>query len=411
MVKIKNKYNIGDKFTNENGSKYLVVGLKTRIRKENRNRGHRTYHYKLRCLKCGCEFWTRQDHINRRCYCESINRPKVIAGVNDIPTVTPWMIKYFQGGYEEAKKYSFCSNKRVVFKCPHCGKLSKPTFVYDLYTSHRLNCACNDNISFPEKFLGAFLGCLNIDYEFQIGTRRFDFLNRKFKYDFYIPKYDCIIETHGLQHYKTCLFDNVEHQQTRDKHKREIAINNGITHYIELDCRKSEPEWIKNSIMNSQLPKILSFSDNDVDWNYCYEQCMSNKIKEICDYYMKTMLSTMKIAEEMNCGNNLVREALLKGDSLGWCVYATTKARPKPTKIYNDKETILFKSVRDVVKQSKKYFGKYVDIMSINHCYIKYNKPCNGYYIETITDPKEKCIALYGERAVKWYEEHPEFNS
>lgn len=407
MVKIKNKYNIGDKFTNENGSNYLVVGFKTRVRKGNYDKKQfLSYYYKLRCLKCDCEFWTRQDHINRKCYCESINRPKVVDGVNDIPTVAPWMIEYFQGGYEEAKKYSFCSNKRVVFKCPHCKRLSKPMLVYDLYNHHNLNCICNDNISFPEKFFWAFLDYLNIDYDFQVGARKFNFLKGKYKYDFYIPKYDCIIETHGRQHYETCMFDDIKNQKLRDQHKRRLAVDNGVTYYIELDCRESELKWIKKSIMNSQLPKILSFTEDDIDWVHCYEQCMSNKVKEICDYYMKTMLSTVQIAKKMNYGYAFIKNALLKGDSLGWCVYATTKARPKPTKIYNDEEMILFKSVADIVKQSKNIFGKYIDIMSINHCYIKYNKPCNGYYIETITDPKEKCIALYGNKAVKWYEEH-----
>ena len=43
--------------------------------------------------------------------------------------------------------------------------------------------------------------------------------------------------------------------------------------------------------------------------------------------------------------------------------------------------------------------------------YIDTDKTYKGYYFKHVTDPKEKCIALYGDRAVKWYEEHQKFVS
>ena len=43
-------------------------------------------------------------------------------------------------------------------------------------------------------------------------------------------------------------------------------MKNGIDTYIELDCRFSECKWIKDSIMNSELPGIFNFTEKDVDW-------------------------------------------------------------------------------------------------------------------------------------------------
>jgi len=44
------------------------------------------------------------------------------------------MIDYFPNGYDEAKRYSPLSNKRVQFKCPYCGKIKENKIsIYNLY--------------------------------------------------------------------------------------------------------------------------------------------------------------------------------------------------------------------------------------------------------------------------------------
>lgn len=44
---------------------------------------------------------------------------KPIVRVNDIPTTSPWMIPYFQGGEEEAKKYKNQSHQKITPICPY----------------------------------------------------------------------------------------------------------------------------------------------------------------------------------------------------------------------------------------------------------------------------------------------------
>ena len=47
----------------------------------------------------------------------------VVPGINDIPTTDPWMISYFQGGYDEAKRYTHGSEQKIHPVCPECGRI------------------------------------------------------------------------------------------------------------------------------------------------------------------------------------------------------------------------------------------------------------------------------------------------
>ena len=42
-------------------------------------------------------------------------------------------------------------------------------------------------------------------------------------------------------------------------------MNNGISNYVELDCSKSEINWILQSFFDSNLSKLLNISFNDID--------------------------------------------------------------------------------------------------------------------------------------------------
>ena len=46
-----------------------------------------------------------------------------------------------------------------------------------------------------------------------------------------------------------------QEQREIDRIKRELALKNGISEYIELDCRYSDKNYIKESIIKSNLNK------------------------------------------------------------------------------------------------------------------------------------------------------------
>ena len=142
---------------------------------------------------------------------------------------------------------------KVSVRCNFCGH-EKEMIAYDL--SHRIyNCpVCSANVSFPNRLMCTMLDENNIDY---ISEKVFEWSNNK-RYDFYIPSSSTIIEVNGEQHYaKSFPNRTIEDEIINDAYKKQIALNNGIQNYIELDARKSIPEYIINSIRESNLSYLL----------------------------------------------------------------------------------------------------------------------------------------------------------
>lgn len=219
---------------------------------------------KVKCLKCEKIFYKREyDIANSGCpYCSG---RIVTENFNDLWTLRPDLRKYFVYE-EEAKKVTICSNKKIKVKCPICGEEKYMNIGH--LTERGFSCPkCSDGISYSEKFLYNLLKNVNVVFKKE---KTFDWSQNK-RYDFYIPKLSCIIEVHGLQHYFYTGFSrSLEEEQENDKLKEQLAKENGIKHYIILDCRKSEMEWVKNSILNSQLNELFDLSNinwKEIDYN------------------------------------------------------------------------------------------------------------------------------------------------
>jgi hypothetical protein len=98
-----------------------------------------------------------------------------------------------------------------------------------------------------------------------------------------------------------------------------LALKNGILpdHYIQLDCRESSVEHIRNSIMSSNLPYLLNFAENQIDWNKCGLFAMSSRMIEACELWNAGIKSTKKIAREMRIHQCTVWKYLRRGEELG----------------------------------------------------------------------------------------------
>ena len=83
--------------------------------------------------------------------------------LNNIVICSPWMIPYFQGGYDEAKLYSANSSKRIYPVCPDCGRVkSKSNSINSIYVGHSIGCSCSDSVKFPNKLMFNILEQLKI---------------------------------------------------------------------------------------------------------------------------------------------------------------------------------------------------------------------------------------------------------
>ena len=115
-----------------------------------------------------------------------------------------------------------------------------------------------------------------------------------------------------------------------------LAKNNGITHYVELDCRKSEKEWIQNSIEHSILADLFDLSR--VDYDKCDIFAHGNIMKIVCDYKKENPeLFVAEIAEHFHLNKANVRVYLKRGTKLGWCEYDPSSENVRKSRSINGK--------------------------------------------------------------------------
>ena len=372
-------YNIGEEIIDERRN--LIITNRSKVKgyiKSSPNTNIKVY--TCLCLKCGDNnVKISESHLKEGRGCPTCRGLKIVKGINDIPTTAPWMVDYFQGGYEEASKYTNNSNKKIYPKCPYCGRISLKQYkINKIFTRHGFSCNCSDGISYPEKFISEFLNELNIDYISQASTNVLKWLNINIRYDFYIPDKNIIIEANGKQHYE---YNNwtgktLKQEQENDRMKKELALHNGVKYYIQLDCRESNKEYIKKSILNSELSKIYDL--RDINWDKCEIRALGNTTKEICEFYSYVSKDIKTISQRFKKGHNAIVRQLKAGNEYGWCIppYDTSD---KKVIVSKGSTTQIFESANYVSKNSYEILG----VDSIDASYIRYlcknNKTKNGY--------------------------------
>lgn len=388
------KYEIGQIIEKDNNC-YVVKDREKRFlkREDDRCDEYRKW-YKCLCDKCKCEQWILESNLLKYSTCPVCTNKKVEKGMNDIATTHPHLVKYFVNEVD-TYKYSYGSTKKVLMKCPDCG--NERNYSINKLNRGYLACKCSDNISYPNKFLDGLFNQIGLKYECE---KLFRWSDNK-RYDMYLQELTLIVENHGLQHYNGSFESyggrTLEEEQENDKLKRDLALNNGIKHYIELDCRKSEMEWIKNSVMNSELPKLLGFKEEDIDWLECEKFARKNIVKEVCSLWDgRLMLKDFSTMFKYDCST--IRRWLRIGNSNGWCVYNEEQQRKRAginTSLANKKrcckEVLVFKdgqlignyeSASELERISENILGvKLISTMICNVCNGK-RKQYKGYYFK-----------------------------
>nr|DAJ80621.1 MAG TPA: restriction enzyme [Caudoviricetes sp.] len=295
---------------------------------------------------------------------------------------------------EDAKRYVSQSNKYIEVRCPNCGKNVKKR-ICKIYNYKSIGCSCGDGISYPEKFMNDVLNQLNVEFQSQLTKTTFEWCGDK-RYDFYIPEYNMIIETHGRQHYtdNTNFKMSLKEVQENDRLKENLAKENDIKNYIVIDCRESDLEYIKNSILNSKLNDIFDLSQ--INWNKCEEFALKNIVKEVCDYWndREDWETTGTIINNNKWGikdRSCLIDYLKKGNRLNWCVYdpkyeksksssKNGKLFAKQVEVFKDNVSLgIFESASEFSRRSKDEFGVYISVSSIsNVCSGRYQS-CKGF--------------------------------
>ena len=328
------KYKIGQHIVMENRD-ITILDRETReyIRKNNnQNKIVKTRFYKIICNKCKQIRWIKEKEIEKDSICKTCEKFYTKRGINDIATLHLNLLPYFDDP-KIAQQATLHSNKITGFHCPKC--FNRKQMIINNFVKYGYNCVNCDNVggSFPEKFFQKFLNQLHESFKKQITHTTFNWLKEYgFIYDFYLYDYNALIETHGIQHYEEVTFTKrtLKEEQENDKLKEQLAKDNGIKNYIILDCRYSNMEWIKGSIMNSILPELLNFTEKDIDWHKCELEALKNNIMEdVCEYWnthQNEYLSTTMVAEIFNINESTINKYLKAGTELGLCNYDPKEA-------------------------------------------------------------------------------------
>lgn len=334
MKQIKFLYDVGTCFTEDNRNISIIEKKTQDVTRENKKCkiGYSTHHqkmYRYKCKICGWDNgWINEDNLKKGKGCSCCAGLTVVVGINDIPTTVPWMVKYFQGGYEEAVNYTSNSGRSFCPKCPFCEKVKKRKITPNqLKRNHSIGCTCSDGKSYPEKYISNLLDQLKIKYITQLNKTYFDWCD-KYLYDFYLVDYNIIIEAHGMQHYEESYFTRSLHKEKcNDDTKKMLALNNGISSYVVLDCRYSKSEYILQSIKGSKISTL--FKLDMVNFNKCDEFATSNLCKEVCLYFNNNEVSVGQLANIYRLSRKTVARYLKQGCKFHWCDYVGMNDKQK----------------------------------------------------------------------------------
>lgn len=416
---IKWKYEIGQRIIdyNEDGNIKRDLTISDRkmtnkqIKDKRKKRGYTNQNiklYKYKCNMCGFEcnehyslkesaymneYWIGERNLfNNKsgCYCCGKGNQIVVKGINDIATTNPELIKYFVN-VEDAYKYSYTSNKRVLTKCLNCG-IEKKTPLSTLYI-YGFSCPkCSDGISYPNKFMFNLLQQLNTSFETE---KRFDWCKYKINnkesygiYDFYIPSMKLIIEMDGGFHKRDNKMSGQTAEETQgiDSEKDRLAKENGLE-VVRIDCNYGNGnrfDYIKNSILDNKLNEI--FNLDTINWENVIKYSEKSLIKEVSEYWRthneinNENLITANLAEYFNLTSACIIKYLKCGSKLKWCSYDSKQERIKSIQKVGFKNGKKIKCIEtgDVFNSSQDCENKSEELFGVKLTRSLINAVCNG---------------------------------
>lgn len=276
--------------------------------------------------ECGKIFKRRWNaiHQNNNIKCETCKGHRFICDTH--PDISKTIICDEYTNDVNIEIVSTYSNRKFYMSCPKCGEISiEPKILYDVvrqgYSCHN----CTNNISIGESMMSLMLKKINVSYTKEVifkWSKNIETSNKKLngnkRYDFYIEPLSMIIEIHGKQHYENSSFERtLKEERENDRIKRELALSNGIEHYITIDCRYSKLEWLKDNITNELSPY---FNLDTIDFKELYLN--SQKSSKIKTWELRNRgLSAKNISKELDLHISTIIRYLNDGDRLGKCNY------------------------------------------------------------------------------------------
>lgn len=342
---------------------------------------HDYHNYDREGNKVGYETTCDKFYIGRRCsYCGSTRK---VHWKDSLAYKYPHIAKMIaieenNLTFDDCYNISCGSKKKYYFRCLNCNSISKNKFTLDMVTHYGYSCKiCSDGIPITEKFMLNILRQLNEDYIYQLNKINFSWC-KNFEYDFYLPKYNTIIETHGSQHYKEThsKWDSLEKTQENDLLKYKCAESH-IDNYIVIDCRHSTLKWLKENI----IKELRGYFDlTNIDWELAWEESQKSKCVEAWELWNNGLHSTVKIGKILNINRNTVTRYLKRGVECGKCNYSKNGLTRSNfgKNHYKSKKVICIttKRIFNTISDACLYYG--IKGSHIGSCCMGKRKTCKG---------------------------------
>lgn len=420
------KIEIGQRFIDDNRD-LTIIDRKIIKREHKPDKKGRVYistekYYKYKCNICGFDgnmecykngdlcvdgHWVSESNLLKSQGCGCCFRSIVVPTINSVYKTDYWMVG-LGVNEEQSKTITKCSERKIDIKCPYCGK-KMAKICGRVFDKKSIGCSCSDGQSYISKYVYSLLKQLKLNFDTEV---RYDWnkyynplTNRRSKasIDFviYSNGKKIPLEADGDFHRK----DNKMNGQTKeiseyiDKQRDE----NCLKYLGEETIRISDEGDIRENILNSKLG--ILFDLENIDWNKCEEFALTNKVKEVCDYWRnkEEKETTTDLSRVFKLDKSTIRKYLKKGTLLNWCVYDSEKELIKNNKsnaILNNKLTAksvdmfdceynligTFESCGELGRRSEELFGVKLDGRNIYMVCNKKRKTHKGFIFKYAED-------------------------
>ena len=271
----------------------------------------------VQCKTCQNFFYTHPHTLLKGSNCPFCTNQKIIKGINSFGDYYPDLVKYFVDK-NQAYQYSSGSSQLAILQCPICLQVKKIPF--SQLKRFGFNCSFCNTMSYPNKFLRLFIqeikDITNISFE-----KTFLINNSYIRYDglFNYNDQTFVIEMNGKQHYKECSYNNynVNNQIDKDNIKKKFAEEQNFI-FIEINCSKSEFNFIKENIINSSLSDYGLLKD--INWNNILQNLSDiSFLENICNDYEKNFLQIQELSNKYSLDRHQITKYLKQGKEIGLC--------------------------------------------------------------------------------------------
>lgn len=285
-------------------------------------------------------FFTTPHSLLKGSGCPICANKKIIKGINSFGDEYPELVKYFIDK-EQAYIYSSGSKQKAILQCPVC--LQKKEIPFYKLKEEGFNCSFCNSMTYPNKFLRLFLiqlqGISNIVFEKTYAINK-TYIRYDGVFDYDNQTY--VIEMNGGQHYIKCGYNNynIDNQKQKDLIKKQFALDNDYI-YVEIDCSKSNFNFIKNNLITSPLFFIIEKSN--IDWNKIAIQLNDcSFLYDICYDYENNFYQIQELSDKYQLERHHITKILQQGKELGLCKYPKIKIRNKTSiNVYNSNKELI----------------------------------------------------------------------